>query len=98
MTPAPLTAEDRLRATARLIPVGVHVWIDVSDLRDLLSTLDALRTSYDERGAAIDALTKPGAGVRVVCRGRLVFDPRAAHVDKIGPATGAGKGETVAPR
>ena len=50
---APLTAEDRIRKHAENGDVSV---VRNADLRCVLSTLDALRTSYAERGAVIARL------------------------------------------
>ena len=48
-----MTAEERLRERAYGLGVG---WSLQSDLREVLSTLDALRTSYEERGQALAAI------------------------------------------
>ena len=50
---APLTAEDRIRAKSENGTVAV---VRTTDLRCVLSTLDALRRSYAERGAIIARL------------------------------------------
>ena len=54
---APPTAEDRVRLRAYLT-VGTTVVVNQSDLREVLSTLDALRKSYTERGEAIETLMR----------------------------------------
>lgn len=53
----PMTAEDRVRLVS-LDQVGATTAIAVSDLREILSTLDALRVSYAERGDVIAGLMK----------------------------------------
>lgn len=54
---APMTAEDRLRLVTYLTDVPT-VAVNQSDICDLLSTLDALRVSYAERGDVIAGLVK----------------------------------------
>ena len=57
---APMTSEDRLRADVRRERQGM-ILVSIADLREVLSTLDAIRASYAERGEAIETLMRERA-------------------------------------
>ena len=74
-------------------------WLTVQRYED---RADAERCAVTQANQTriLDALTRGlvlplHAYVRVISKGRLVFDPRAAHVDKVRPGTDADKGNAL---